>query len=260
MPSALDRKFDAVLAVVTGPGRRVQLGKDAAGRTIVTNLPPTLPGLFDAFCALHADTVAVIAGDERLTFADLNREATRLARALVANFGIAKGDRVGIAMRNAPAWILSYMAVLKAGGVATLINGWWMPDELRHALDLSAPRLVIADAPRAKRIEDSGRPVPCVVLPVERPVAEALAPLLEGGGDAHVDKVAVVSAPPDVQRARVLARPGMTEARLQSILFRQMPDADKRARADYVIDTNVSIHETRGQVCRIVAELTGPLA
>ena len=189
MPSALDRKFDAVLAVVTGPGGRIQLGKDAAGRTIVTNLPPTLPGLFDAFCALHADTVAVIAGDERLTFADLNREATRLARALVANFGIGKGDRVGIAMRNAPAWILSYMAVLKAGGVATLINGWWMPDELRHALDLSEPRLVIADAPRAKRIEDSGRPVPCVVLPVERPVAEALAPLMERGGEAELPDV-----------------------------------------------------------------------
>ena len=84
--------------------------------------------------------------------------------------------------------------------------------------------------------------------------------LLEGGGDAHVDKVAVVSAPPHVQRARVLARAGMTEARLQSILARQMPDADKRARADYVIDTGVSIDRTRAKVGRIVAELTGRLA
>ena len=79
--------------------------------------------------------------------------------------------------------------------------------------------------------------------------------LFEKGGEAHVDKVAVVSAPAAVQRARVLARPGMTEARLQSILALQMPDADKRACADYVIDTAVPLTETRAQVRRIIAEL-----
>jgi dephospho-CoA kinase len=79
--------------------------------------------------------------------------------------------------------------------------------------------------------------------------------LFEKGGAAQVDKVAVVSAPSAIQRARVLARPGMTEARLQSILALQMPDADKRARADYVIDTAVPLAETRDQVRRIIAEL-----
>ena len=54
MPSELDRKFDAVLAQVTGPGGRIQLAEDEEGRAIVANLPPTLPGMFDAFCALHA--------------------------------------------------------------------------------------------------------------------------------------------------------------------------------------------------------------
>ena len=66
----------------------------------------------------------MVAGDERLTFADLDRISDRLAHGLVAR-GIAKGDRVGIAMRNCPAWIVSYMAVLKAGAIATLLNGWW---------------------------------------------------------------------------------------------------------------------------------------
>src|SRR4028119_1704984 len=99
MPSELDRKFDAVLAAVIGEGGRVQIGRDEAGRAIVTNFPPTLPALFDAFCALHAATVAVIAGEERLTCAELNAEATALAHALVAR-GIGKGDRVAIAMRN----------------------------------------------------------------------------------------------------------------------------------------------------------------
>jgi acyl-CoA synthetase (AMP-forming)/AMP-acid ligase II len=181
MPSELDRKFDAVLAAVTGPGGRIALGRDEAGRAIVTNLPPTLPGLFDAFCALHAETVAVVAEGERLTFADLNAEATRLAKALAGGFGIGKGDRVAIAMRNAPAWIVSYMAVLKAGGVAVLVNGWWQPEELRHGLELTEPKLVIADSQRAKRIEGTGLALETVTLAVARPLEEALAPLLERG-------------------------------------------------------------------------------
>jgi acyl-CoA synthetase (AMP-forming)/AMP-acid ligase II len=188
MPSVLDRKFDAVLQKVIGEGGRIQIGRDAEGRAIVTNLPPTLPMLFDAFCALNAASEAVVAGDERLTFADLDAHATRLARAL-AGAGIARGDRVAIAMRNCPAWIVSWMAVLKAGGVATLINGWWQAEEMRHALGLTEPALIIADEPRAKRLEAGGCTIRTVSLPVERPIDEALAPLF-GGAEADVPTVA----------------------------------------------------------------------
>lgn len=80
--------------------------------------------------------------------------------------------------------------------------------------------------------------------------------LFETGGNAHVDKVAVVSADRQAQRARVLARPGMTEAKLDAILARQMPDAEKRARADFVIPTDVPLEETRAAVARVVACLT----
>ena len=180
MPSELDQKFDAVLAVVTKPGEgRIQIGRDEAGRAIVTNLPPTLPIFFDAFCALYGQTEGVIAGDERLTFADLNGHATRLAHALVSR-GIDKGDRVAIAMRNCPAWIVSYIAAVKAGAIATLVNGWWQPDELKHGLKLTEPKLVIADAGRAKRIAATGLPLDVVTLEVERHLDEALAPLLDG--------------------------------------------------------------------------------
>ena len=81
--------------------------------------------------------------------------------------------------------------------------------------------------------------------------------LFEKGGWRHVDKIAVVSAPAEVQRARVLARPGMTEEKFERILAVQMPDAEKRARADFVIDTGVPIERTRESVRRIVACLAG---
>ncbi|MBA3879941.1 MAG: dephospho-CoA kinase [Sphingobium sp.] len=81
--------------------------------------------------------------------------------------------------------------------------------------------------------------------------------LYETGGHAHVDKVAVVSAHPDVQRERVLARPGQHPAKFEAILARQLPDAVKRARADFVIPTDVPLSVTRAAVREVIACLLG---
>lgn len=82
--------------------------------------------------------------------------------------------------------------------------------------------------------------------------------LFEAGGHAEMDKIAVVSASPEVQRARVLARPGMTAERFEAILARQMPDAEKRARADFVIPTGGSLETTRAAVRDVIACLAKP--
>lgn len=79
--------------------------------------------------------------------------------------------------------------------------------------------------------------------------------LFEKGGDAKVDRIVVVSAPPEVQRARVLARAGMTAERFSQILALQVPDAEKRALADHVIDTGSSLEATERAVLALIAEL-----
>ncbi len=189
MQSALDRRFDAELATVTGPDGQLSVGRDALGRVIVENFPATLPAFFGAFCALNAGNEAVVTADERFTYADLDRLSDRVAQGLAAR-GIAKGDRVAIAMRNSPSWILSYMGAVKAGAIATLLNGWWEPAEMEHAITLTDPKLIVADASRAKRIAArcTGRDI--LSLPVEMPAEQALAELLAPEGSSELPQVA----------------------------------------------------------------------
>jgi dephospho-CoA kinase len=100
--------------------------------------------------------------------------------------------------------------------------------------------------------EQRGKGTPLVVLDI---------PLLfEVGAAGRVDKIAVVSAPAEMQRERVLARPGMTEARFEAILQKQVPDSEKRRRADYVIDSGGGMEPARRAVGRIVEELAGKAA
>ena len=77
--------------------------------------------------------------------------------------------------------------------------------------------------------------------------------LFETGGDTRVDAVVVVSAPPDIQRERALKRPGMTEEKLAAILAKQMPDGEKRARADFIVDSSRGFDAARAQVHNILS-------
>lgn len=94
-------------------------------------------------------------------------------------------------------------------------------------------------------IEHAGAPLVVFDIPL----------LFEGGGEAQVDRVLVVSAPANVQRARVLARPGMSPDKFAHILSLQIPDAEKRARADYVIDTGTTLRETEAAVKSLIDQL-----
>jgi dephospho-CoA kinase len=117
-------------------------------------------------------------------------------------------------------------------------------EEIVHPLVQEAEQDLLADA------QARGERVAVLDIPL----------LFETGGDKRVDAVVVVSAPADVQSARVLERPGMTLAKFEAILAQQMPDAQKRARADFVVDTSQGFESARAQVRAILdAVATMPL-
>ncbi len=119
------------------------------------------------------------------------------------------------------------------------------PEKLRQLEALIHPAVALER--KAFLAEHCGAPLVVLDIPL----------LFEAGGADEVDRIVVVTAPAEVQRERVLARPGMTVEKFERILARQLPDPEKRARADFVIPTGGSLEETRASVRRIVACLSG---
>jgi len=198
MRTQLDEAMDAKLAQLTGAGGPLVLGSARAARDgrclpVVTGVPETLPDYAAHYCAQHRDLTFLVAGAERLTFGAVHEQALRVGRALVAR-GLTPGDRVGIAMRNSPAWIALFLGVSAAGGTAVLLNGWWQGGELAAAVRDVACRLVLADGPRAKRLADVGPGCEVLALDDALPLADALAPLAPlaplGAGEGPLPDVA----------------------------------------------------------------------
>ncbi|WP_374467395.1 dephospho-CoA kinase [Ferrovibrio sp.] len=119
------------------------------------------------------------------------------------------------------------------------------PDEIKKLESIVHPLVGMERQNFLAEAEARGAPFVVLDIPL----------LFEGKGRAAVDAVIVVSAPAEKQKARVLARPGMTEEKFAAILARQVPDAEKRAAADYVIDTGVSLAETEAQIAEVLADL-----
>ncbi len=183
MPSALDIRIIATTAAITARGGAMpvssfrQYGVDLP---IIESAPATLGDYFAATAALHGATEFLVSGEERLTFAEVYAAAQQVARALVGEYGVQKSDRVGIAMRNAPSWIILYMGILMAGGVATLLNGWWQGPELAAGIEDVDCSIVFLDGPRAQRLADHGYvgPAKLITIDIAQPLNIALASFL----------------------------------------------------------------------------------
>ena len=185
MPSALDLRLEAAYDLITGPGGPIQVGSiEKNGRELpfITNAPSNLVDYVAFFCAQHGDATFLVEGNERLSFSQVYAAARKVAAGLVDGYGVKRGDRVGIAMRNANAWCVAYVGVLMAGGCATLLNGWWQGGELAAGIEDTETSLVIADPQRAERLACAEHRAKVITLDITRPIDEAIAPITDAGG------------------------------------------------------------------------------
>ena len=193
---------------------------------------------------------------------------------LTGSIGMGKTEtakafaRLGAAVYDADAAV---HALYAPGGAAVEPIAKLFPEAVRDgAVDRAAlGAIVLSDADKLKRLEAVVHPLvreaQTQFLQDSAAAGAALVvldiPLLfETGGDAKVDKTLVVTAPAEVQRARVLARPGMTEEKFNAIRAKQMPEDEKRARADFIIETDKGLDAAALDVARIFNELTGEKA
>lgn len=184
MPSALDLRLEAAYNLITGPGGPIQLGSvERFGQQLpfIANAPTNLADYVAFFAAQHGDATFLVEGEERLSFKQVYVAARQVAAGLVDGYGVQRGDRVGLAMRNANAWCVTYIGILMAGGCATLLNGWWQGGELAAGIADSEAKLVIADVQRAARLDGIAHDAKVVTLDITRPIGEAIAPIAEKG-------------------------------------------------------------------------------
>ncbi|SEP60876.1 dephospho-CoA kinase [Loktanella sp. DSM 29012] len=158
----------------------------------------------------------------------------------------------------------SVHALYAAGGGAVAPIGAVFPDAIVDgAVSRPALRTIMqSDATALDRVERIVHPLVAAdraafIAAKTDPLLVFDIPLLfEGGAEAWLDGTLVVTVPPDIQAERVLARPGVTQAQFDMILSRQMPDAEKRSRADFVIETR-TLDDTRQAVQNLILDLTG---
>ena len=146
------RTREDVLAELTAPGQPYELETvERDGRTfrVFKNAPCSLRQLFEETVS---DAEFLVYEEERLTFAETYRQASRLAHLLVNTYGVGKGDRVAISMRNYPEWIISFMAVTSVGAIAVAMNALWQPDEMEYGLRDCGAKVLIVDQERLMRV------------------------------------------------------------------------------------------------------------
>lgn len=189
MPTTLDLAIDSTVARLMdkgGPLSVTHVEKYGVQIPMIAQAPANLRDYFDMFCALNADKEFLVDGDLRFTFAECHAAARTLAGGLSEGHGLQVGDRVGIAARNSANWIIAYMAILMAGGVATLLNGWWQGSELAEGIRMVGCKYVLADAQRAARLqgEDIGD-AELLIFDHDCAPLEGLKVLLANGGSAE---------------------------------------------------------------------------
>jgi long-chain acyl-CoA synthetase len=204
---------DAAIAALTAPGMpHALVDMPIRGQTqrVFADAPPSLRALYQSTAS---ELPFLVYGEERLSFAQAWAAAGRIGQVLVQRCGVSSGDRVAIAMRNYPEWVLAFCAITSIGAIAVAINGHWQTEELVYGLQDCGARVLLADAERLQRLASPAAraalpqlqclAVRCDELP---PGALPLQQLIDEAGDAPMPPAQI--APDDL--ATILYTSGST--------------------------------------------------
>jgi len=193
--------WEEALARLTAPGAPFEISHaDVGGQRIrvFERTPPSLRALFDSARG-RAGNLFLVYEDERWTFGEVMAQVDALGALLAGRFGVRRGDRVAIAMRNYPEWIAAFAAITSVGAIAVCLNAWWTADELEYGLEDSGSKVLVADLERAQRAVPAATRLGVAVLVVRSGGAElpAGAHRLEALLDEGAALPAVEIAPDD---------------------------------------------------------------
>jgi steroid-24-oyl-CoA synthetase len=179
-------------AAVGGPGSAfevIDVERDGITNRMFKNAPTDIRQLFDT--ARGLDTTFIVYEDEDWTFAEVMEEADALGYALVHHYGVKPGDRVGIAMRNYPEWIISFAAILSIGAISVSMNAWWTAPEMDYAINDAELSVMIADTERIERGAEACQRANVRMIGVRLDALAPVAPNVEHWKDVVVRGVAM---------------------------------------------------------------------
>ena len=148
----LKKSRTEAITAVCAPGQPYELQEVAVNgylHRVFVNAPQTLPDLYRDNLS---DLDFIIYEQQRLTFNEVYQQASGMAAAMVADFGIEKGDRVAISMRNYPEWIIAFYAATSIGAIAVAFNALWSSGDLANGVLDAAPKLIMVDQERLDRL------------------------------------------------------------------------------------------------------------
>ena len=174
------RSFSDAIAAISRPGKPyevIEVERNGVTNRAFKNAPATLRDFFDL--ARGVEATFLVYEDEEWSFARVLADVDALSHALVHHYGIARGDRVGIAMRNYPEWVIAFAAITSIGAISVSLNAWWTEEELGFAVDDSQLTLLIGDSERILRSTRPCERAGARLLGVRLNESETYAPFVE---------------------------------------------------------------------------------
>ncbi|WP_341197899.1 class I adenylate-forming enzyme family protein [Hyphomonas chukchiensis] len=150
-------------AALGGPGSPLEIRDgevDGVKMKVYVNAPPTIRSILEMAAATWPERDYVVYEDERVTFKGMMRAVQHFAKVLRETYGIEKGDRVAIIMRNYPQWPVAFFAACSIGAIATPMNSWWTGDELEYGLSFAGVKLAVVDGQIYERMREHMKKLP----------------------------------------------------------------------------------------------------